>query len=32
VLLSKQRNATFEHLAAGGTDDVPDDEEVERIF
>lgn len=29
VLLSKQRNASLQHLATGGTYDVPDDQEVE---
>ena len=29
MLLSKQRDAALEDLASGGTDDVPDDQEVQ---
>jgi hypothetical protein len=29
MLFSKQRDAPLEDLATGGTDDVPDDQEVE---
>jgi hypothetical protein len=29
MLLSKQRDAALEHLATGGPDDIPDDQEVE---
>jgi len=32
MLFSKQRNAPLEHLTTGGSDDVPNDQEVERAF
>ncbi len=32
MLLSKERNAALEYLATGGTDDIPDDQEVERAI
>lgn len=32
ILLAKQRNAALEHLATRGTDDIPDDQEVEGVF